>query len=206
MNINDYRPNHINMNELRKQAPTYEGTFTEFASMYKDKKIIPVCDESGYVNGVWVEPGTSNLMLDTLASENFGKVYSHYTVMRWLEILVKLTAHGDAVAEIDEVKGVLTTSNGEVIRFQEDRTPAEPESESTNETAEESDEGEGLPTIAQMDLPLGASDREIRKALKNKYGYFVARDCDLKVNLHDNGDLWIENISWGRKASPSELD
>ena len=63
---------------------------------------------------------------------------------------------------------------------------------------------EDLPTEIDLDelgLDYNASDREIRKAIKNYTGYFVAKDADLYVAGNT-----VYDIEYGRKASSSELD
>lgn len=89
MNINDYTPKHVNLEEAKAKAVSYEGTASELKRLYDEGKVTLVTDESGSVRGIWVNSGTGDLMLDNLSGENFQKAYGSKPVMEWLDKIIR---------------------------------------------------------------------------------------------------------------------
>mgnify|MGYP003321388377 CR=1 FL=1 len=87
MNINDYGPKSVNLDEEMKKVPTYAGTLTELKTLVDEGKISLTKLADGTVTGFWMESGLSG-MLDALAGNNFARAYCCKPVMDWLQLIM----------------------------------------------------------------------------------------------------------------------
>ena len=192
MNINNYGPKSVNLDAEMKKVPTYEGTLK---TMVDENKITLTVTDSGEVTGFWVDSGLPT-MLDNLAGNNFARAYCCLPVMNWLQLIMDAKYKGPAIERIDEKLGVIIYSDGSTKQYKE--------AHHIRDLHYASDGDDELPdciSLEDLDLDEEFDDRDIRRAIKNYTGYFVARDCNFYVD-----DGMVYDIEYGRKASASELD
>ena len=67
---------------------------------------------------------------------------------------------------------------------------------------DEEEEEEELPEeveIAKAGLGYDASESNIKKYLRDNYGYYLAKGNELDIDEEGDGNVYVGNIRWGRK-------
>lgn len=120
MNIKDLAPKHVNVDELRRTAPKYEGTEAELAQLVKDGVVTLLTNDEGTIIGINVHP-SDNIEVDNAAKMNFEAAYSASNVMKWIpeiysgEYEKRLAREAEAAKEADaEVRATATDTTVEV--------------------------------------------------------------------------------------------
>lgn len=88
MNINNYLPNHINLDEAKEKAVSYSGTFAELKGLYESGAVTLLTNGSQEVVGIWVNSGTGDLLVDELSGQNFAMAYRNNPVMEWIDCII----------------------------------------------------------------------------------------------------------------------
>lgn len=192
MNVKNYMPKHINLEDELAKAPTYAGTFTELYELVKSEKVTLVTANDGQVIGIYVESGTGNMMLDDLAGHNFQSAYGSKPMMQWVEILVDAVHTGKEVTEINEDEGTCLIA-GEVVTFSEKHS-----AHSTSHL--------DLPTEVVIDVEYEldgeVSEKTIANYLRNEYDHYLSGTATRPFEFeYEEGDeeVNVNDIQWGRK-------
>lgn len=192
MNVKNYMPKHINLEDEKAKAPTYAGTFTELYELVKSEKVTLVTQNDGQVIGIYVESGTNNVMLDDLAGRNFQKAYGSKPMMQWVEILVDAVHTGKEITKINEEEGTCLIA-GEVVTFSE------------KHRAHSYSHQPDLPTEVVIDVDVDldgeVSEKTIANYLRNEYDHYLSgfeTPFEYEVD-EEEGIVEVTNINWGRK-------
>lgn len=171
MNINEFAPKHININEAKAKAVSYEGSFEELRNLYTEGKVTLVTDDAGNVNGIWVDSATGDVMTDNLSGENFHRAYCCKPVMEWIGMILRGEEPAPAPVE-EEVE--------------------EPSQEPVDELPTEA-------TINYDELDT-LDESGVKKYLRNAYGHYLSGFEDPIIEFDDvNAVAKVSNIEWGRK-------
>lgn len=179
MNINNYTPKHININEARANAIKYEGTFEELKGLYAAGKITLVTNDAGDITTFWVDSGAENPLMDNLAGANFMSAYCCKPTMHWLDLILK----------------------GE-----EPAAKKAPEAEASEDAESELPSSV---TISYDDLSGGeyADDYEVKAYLRGEYGHCFKKGTISEIIIDRNDDeITVSNISWGRALTEDERE
>lgn len=179
MNINDYAPKHVDLEEVKAKAVRYEGTFEELKRLHQEGKVTLVTGSTGEVTGLWVDSGTGDLMADNLSGENFNRAYGFKPVMQWLDMILR----GEEPAPVV------------------DRPVQKAAFENDAEPTEEME-------IAYSELHGHEYDLNyIKGYIRNKTGRCFAKGTisGLRYNFDDNAEVVkVSNIYYGRKLTDEE--
>lgn len=208
MNINELNKIHPINIEARVGEVEADGTFEEILNAVLEGKIEPIVNNAGDIIGGSYNMPATDLVEDNINQIRFERRYWGKPLMTWMEkslqlkVDPKVEVYGikEVVEDGDDIKVVL--NNNEEIVVSE-------KMEYHNDHEDDLPDEIYLHEDLNMEHPSDASQREIRKAVKNTYGYFLARSYNVEDNLHydrDAEDWVLKDIEWGRKASDNELD
>lgn len=215
MNINDLNKiKTVNLDQRVGEVKP-DGTFKELFDAVMDNTLIPLVDNAGNILGGSFSMPAKDLVEDNINRVRFEMRYATKPLMVWfykaLELKVNPEVQVYGIKEIVEngedggdVKVVLNNGKelviSEVINY------------SNCADDDYADEEDNLPTTIyleeDLDIDPDLPTREIRRLIKNEYGYFLARDYNLQAHVdYDDDHGWaLYNVKWGRKARENELD
>ena len=216
MNINDLNKIHPINIEARVGEVEADGTFKEILNAVLEGKIEPIVNNVGDIIGGSYNMPATDLVEDNINQIRFERRYWGKPLMSWMEkslqlkVDSKVEVYGikEVVEDGDDIKVIL--NNDEEIEISKKVNYNYDDDENENSLPEEIylyrdlEIEDGIPSIMAFN-----SARDIRKAVKNTYGYFLAKSYDVEKNLDydEKSDDWIlKNVQWGRKASENELD
>lgn len=85
------------------------------------------------------------------------------------------------------------------IEDDEDEDDEEYEDEDDSDEEEEEEELPEEVEIAKIGLGYDASESNIKRYLRDNYGYYLAKGNELDIDEEGNGTVYVGNIRWGRK-------
>lgn len=213
MNINNLNQiKTVNLDQRVGEVKA-DGTFKELFDAVMDNILIPLVDNAGNILGGSFSMPAKDLVEDNINRVRFEMRYATKPLMSWfykaLELKVNPEVQVYGVKEIvengEDVKVVLNNGKELVVSEAMDYPDSMHGPDSTNEE-------DNLPTTIyleeDLDIDPDLPTREIRRLIKNEYGYFLARDYNLQAHVdYDDDHGWaLYNVRWGRKARENELD
>lgn len=207
MNINDLNQiKSVNLDQRVGEVKA-DGTFKELFDAVMDNTLIPLVDNAGNILGGSFSMPAKDLIEDNINHVRFERRYATKPLMSWFYKALELKVNPEV--QIYGVKEIV--ENGEDVKVILNNGKEIVVSEAIN-YSNYADEEDILPTTIyleeDLDIDPDLPTREIRRLIKNEYGYFLARDYDLQNHMdYDDDHGWaLYNVSWGRKARENELD
>lgn len=204
MNINQLLPKYVNVDALSKELPSFDGTFKEFVDMLMNHETTLLTNSNGDVVNFNIA-ADSDPIKDQLIGQKFAMsylMYSHSTLMNWLELVIKAKQAGHAITvdEQMEEQGICYI-NGQLVKFREDEEEEEEEIELPSKLDIDFDT---LEEFAGEEINDENVTSWIKKYLRKTYKHCLARNSAPDILIDDK--LYVSDIEWGRPLSQSELD
>lgn len=178
MNINQFTPKHVNVEQPLMDVKAGEGNYKEICEKVYDGTIYPLTNNSGNIVGLGYETGLSGAE-DSIELMKFQKRYSCKPVMEYFETALKAKYEGKSLEEALMLYTEKTSYNS-YARTEED-LPSEV-------------------TIKKEDINNDCSDNNIKSYLRRTYGHYLSGySGNIEVEGIDDDTIRVSGIHWGRK-------
>lgn len=177
MNINQFTPKHVNVEQPLADVKAGEGTYKEICEKIYDGTIYPLTNNAGNVVGLGYETGLSGAE-DSIELMKFQKYYRGKPLMEYFETALRAKCEGKSLEE--------------ALALYEEKS-------STSRVKTEED----LPnevTIRKENINNNCSDNNVKSYLRRTYGHYLSGYCgDIEVENIDDDTIKVSGIHWGRK-------
>lgn len=179
MNISQFTPKHVNVEQPLMNVKAGEGTYEEICEKIYNDTIYPLTDNAGNVVGLGYETGLTGAE-DSIELRKFEKRYRGKPVMEYFERALRAKYEGKSLEE--------------ALTLYEEKAP---NSDTKTETEED------LPNeviIRKQDINNNCSDNNIKSYLRRTYGHYLSGYYrDIHVESIDDDTIKVSSIYWGRK-------
>lgn len=217
MNINELKPNTMNVATELEKATKYAGTFSELLELVNTDKVVLTTTITGEVNGFWIKTGLDTLQ-DALAGMNFATAYTDKPVEEWIEIIYKTKSAGKTITSVNEDLGVMVI-DGKIVEIpavhyydeeEDDYDDDYEDDEWYDDEEEDSEEEEDDPSVMHLDVEedLDGDDSltNIKNYIRRTTRHCLARGCELDIAYEGDNVIRVSNIELGRALSNAELE
>lgn len=109
--------------------------------------------------------------------------------------ITRISEYEERISELGFADYIVAKEKSAEIEDEDDESCDEYEDDEEEEEEELPEEVE----IAKAGLGYDASESNIKKYLRDNYGYYLAKGNELDIDEEGDGNVYVGNIRWGRK-------